>query len=90
MVELSNVHCDRKHVRRRFLRIVTVVYRFQPGSSFKVQIITEFKSVKRDSDKNKLASLLKEYDDILKGIGKVTDFEHKRSITLTSNLSVNT
>ena len=78
-MELSSVHCDRKHVCRRFLGIVTVVYRFQLASSFKLQIFTEFKSVKRDSYKNKLASLLKEYDDIFKGIGKVTDFEHKLS-----------
>lgn len=54
------------------------MYRSQSDSSFKLQIITEFESVKRNSDKNELASL-KEYDDIFKGIGKVIDFEHKLS-----------
>ena len=55
------------------------MYRFQSDFSFKLQIITEFKSVKRDSVKNKLAFLLTEDDDIFKCTERVTDFEHKIS-----------
>lgn len=49
-------------------------------SSFKLAILTQVNSVNQTSDQSELDSLLKEYDDVFQGIGKVTNFEHKITI----------
>ena len=49
-------------------------------SSFKLGILTQVNSVGQNSNQSELDSLLKEYDDVFQGLGKVTDFEHKITI----------
>ena len=46
-------------------------------SSFRLGILTQVNSVGQNSNQSELDSLLKEYDDVLQGLGKVFDFEHK-------------
>ena len=49
-------------------------------SSFKLGILTQVNSVGQNSNQRELHSLLKAYDDVFQGLGKVTDFEHKITI----------
>ena len=49
-------------------------------SSFKLEILTQVNSIDQASAQGELDALLKEYDDIFQGLGKVTDFEHKITI----------
>ena len=46
-------------------------------SSFRLGILTQVNSVGQNSNQSELDSLPKEYDDVLQGLGKVFDFEHK-------------
>ena len=53
-------------------------------SSFNLGVLTQVNSVGQNSNQSELDSLLKEYDDVFQGLGKVTDFEHKITIDPTA------